>query len=276
MKTDAILNADIIDIIFENRNKAYGAYSLRKFYNNRLYKALALTFSFAAVLLAFSFLYKEKSLIKISYVDVDIHKIPPPPQDIPKPEKPKENAAPQKAATPKTQQPTQAFKNNFEIVPDDKASTIKNLNDDMQIGLEDKKGNTNVPLVVTPKQPEGPITTGDPEPAKPAIDKVTPTGFAEVMPLYPGGIDALRKFLERNLKNPQDLDEGQHVIVKIRFIVGYDGTLKGFETIQDGGAVFNNEVVRVLKKMPQWIPGKTKGENVSVYYTIPVNFQAAE
>ena len=89
-------------------------------------------------------------------------------------------------------------------------------------------------------------------------------------------MDALRKFLERNLKTPQDLEEGQHVIVKIRFIVGYDGTLKGFETMQDGGTAFNNEVVRVLKKMPQWIPGKTNGENVSVYFTIPVNFQSME
>ena len=51
-----------------------------------------------------------------------------------------------------------------------------------------------------------------------------------------------------------------------------DGKLKGFEVIEDGGAVFNKEVIRVLKKMPQWIPGKAEGENVSVYYTIPVKF----
>ena len=275
MKTDAILNADIIDIIFENRNKAYGAYSLRKFYNNRLYKALALTFSFAAVLLAFSFLQKEK-VIPLTYIGGPIVTIPPPVFDEPKPEKPKDKTVTQKTATPHIKPPTQIFTNNIKIMADEKLPSIKDLDDDIQIGAEDIKGKPGAPIVVTTKVPDGPITTGDTEPAKPAIDKVTPTGFAEVMPLYPGGIDALRKFLERNLKNPQDLDEGQHVIVKIRFIVGYDGTLKGFETIQDGGAVFNNEVVRVLKKMPQWIPGKTRGENVSVYYTIPVNFQAAE
>ena len=49
MKADAILNADVLDIIFDNRNKTYGAYSLRKFYNNRLYKALGLTFAAAAL-----------------------------------------------------------------------------------------------------------------------------------------------------------------------------------------------------------------------------------
>ena len=275
MKTDAILNADLLDIIFENRNKEYGAYSLRKFYNNRLYKALGLTFTFVAVLLAFSFVGKEKPIIA-PYITGPVILSPPPVDMVPKPEKPKEKAAPQKAATPQIKPPTQKFTNNIKITTDEKASTIKDLKDDIQPGTEDFKGTLGAPVLVTPKVPEGPTAIGDPEPVKPAIDKVTPSGYAEVMPVYPGGMDALRKFLERNLKNPQDLDEGQHVIVKIRFIVGYDGTLKGFETIQDGGTAFNNEVVRVLKKMPRWIPGKTKGENVSVYFTIPVNFQSME
>jgi protein TonB len=46
--------------------------------------------------------------------------------------------------------------------------------------------------------------------------------------------------------------------------------------MEDGGYVFNNEVIRVLKKMREWIPGKSNGQNVSVYYTIPVKFAAAE
>ena len=127
-----------------------------------------------------------------------------------------------------------------------------------------------------PKIPDAPSGGGDEAVAKPAVDKITPNNFAEVMPEYPGGMSALKKFLEKYLKNPEDLQEGENVKVKIRFIVGYDGNLKGFETVQDGGTAFNNEVVRVLKKMPQWIPGKTRGENVSVYYTIPVNFIATD
>ena len=73
-----------------------------------------------------------------------------------------------------------------------------------------------------------------------------------------------------------EMENGETVMVKIKFIVGYDGVLKGFETVQDGGAAFNEEVIRVLKKMPQWIPGKTKGENVSVYNMIPVKFTGAD
>lgn len=275
MKTDAILNADLLDIIFENRNKEYGAYSLRKFYNNRLYKALGLTFSFVAVLLALSFVAK-KDIVKIPYIEIEIGALPPPVADIPTPEKPPKKTAPLKAATPLIKPPTQIFTNNIKITTDDKASTIKDLKDDVQIGTEDVKGKYGAPILVTPILSDASFTTGNVEPNKPSVDKNTPINVAEVMPLYPGGMDALRKFLERNLKTPQDLEEGQHVIVKIRFIVGYDGTLKGFETIQDGGTAFNNEVVRVLKKMPDWVPGKTKGENVSVYYVIPVRFETTD
>jgi protein TonB len=97
------------------------------------------------------------------------------------------------------------------------------------------------------------------------------------MPEFPGGVPALRKFLERNLQNPEDIENGENISVKIKFIVGYDGKLKGFETVQDGGKAFNNEVIRVLKKMPDWNPGKSKdGQNVSVYYVIPVQFRASE
>ncbi len=95
------------------------------------------------------------------------------------------------------------------------------------------------------------------------------------MPSYPGGIDALRKFLQRHLNNPKEMEEGEEVSVKVKFVVDYDGKLQSFVTVQDGGEEFNKEVVRVLKKMPNWVPGKTNGQNVSVYFTIPVKFVPA-
>ena len=275
MKADAILNADVLEIIFDNRNKAYGAYSLRKFYNNRLYKALGLTFAAAALLMIFSFIKKEK--IVESLIPTDVYVMSPPPVALdPVPEKPKEKVAPQKPATPKVPQPAQKFITNIQITKDNIASPIENLKDNVAINNVNVIGKSSETLIVLPKIPDAPSGGGDEAVAKPAVDKITPNNFAEVMPEYPGGMSPLKKFLEKYLKNPEDLQEGENVKVKIRFIVGYDGNLKGFETVQDGGTAFNNEVVRVLKKMPQWIPGKTHGENVSVYYTIPVNFIATD
>ena len=98
----------------------------------------------------------------------------------------------------------------------------------------------------------------------------------DVLPAYPGGMDAFRKFLEKNLQTPGEMENGETVSVRVKFVVDYTGKLKSFITVQDGGEAYNKEVVRVLKKMPDWIPGKTKGENVSVYYVIPVKFTGAD
>ena len=94
----------------------------------------------------------------------------------------------------------------------------------------------------------------------------------DVLPSYPGGMDALRKFLEKNLHTPDELENGETVNVRVKFVVDYTGKLQSFVTVLDGGDAYNKEVVRVLKKMPNWIPGKANGENVPVYFTIPVKF----
>ena len=96
------------------------------------------------------------------------------------------------------------------------------------------------------------------------------------MPSYRGGMDALRKFLVRNLENPRDMKEGEVANVKVKFVVGSNGELQSFLTVQDGGNEFNREVMRVLKKMPNWVPGKSKGQNVSVFYTIAIKFISAD
>ncbi|MCW3093842.1 MAG: energy transducer TonB [Ferruginibacter sp.] len=150
------------------------------------------------------------------------------------------------------------------------ADVLQNI-EELAIG-----SNTNIVLNGTGPQIIMPAADGnDAGPAVAiveAVDKITPLETAEVMPEYPGGLEALRKFLVRNLNNPRDMEDGELVSVKIKFVVGFDGKLKGFELLQDGGNEFNEEVIRVLKKMPAWIPGKSRGQNVSVYYAIPVKF----
>ena len=201
MKADAILNADVLDIIFDNRNKAYGAYSLRKFYNNRLYKGLGLTFSLTTVLIALSFFNNEK-LLPTTIISDPFVISPPPVKADPVPEKPKEKTAPQKPATSKVQQAAQIFANNVKITKDNIAPRIEDLNDNIAISNENVVGKPGETLLVIPTIPG--ISSGgvDAEVSKPIIDKNTPNIVAEVMPSYPGGMEALKKFLEKNLKNP--------------------------------------------------------------------------
>ena len=91
------------------------------------------------------------------------------------------------------------------------------------------------------------------------------------MPQYPGGVHALLSFLKKNIHSPY-IEEGEDISVKIEFVVNYDGTLENFRVIQSGGDIFDTEVLRVFKKMPLWIPGKSKEKNIAFHYVVPVKF----
>lgn len=268
MKTALILKADLLDIIFENRNKDYGAYPLRKYYHVRLYKALGITFLFISLLSLYIFLYKPTFELTIPFVITDITKGH---------FKPVEKKIPTEVQKPKQVVPlkplnSQIFTSVIKIVDSTMESTklAKNL-DSAVISNVNNIGTGNGNVIVNSEVSGETISVVTNEILKP-IDKTKPLLSAEIMPSYPGGLDALMKFLKKNIQDPQEGQYTETVSVKIKFIVGYDGVLKGFETVEDGGKDFNNEVIRVLKKMPVWNPGKTAGESVSVYYTIPVKF----
>ena len=95
-------------------------------------------------------------------------------------------------------------------------------------------------------------------------------------PAFPGGQEALRQFISRNLNTPGTLEEGERKVVQIRFKVDKDGSVNSFEVVTSGGGEFDREVVRVCKKMPRWIPAVQNGINVSVNYVLPVTFIGAE
>ncbi|MEO6406125.1 MAG: energy transducer TonB [Ferruginibacter sp.] len=266
MKAEYILQSNLLDILFENRNKQYGAYQLRSSYNRQLYKALGFVFVITTGMLFLSQL-KSKEIREIIF---DI-----PPTDVVKLPIPEAPPTPQKVNPPKPSgapEASTAFPSHITLTTDSTQVSLLPANlDSVAIGSSNIPGTGKKIIGEAP----GPV-----EPARGpmanVVDKLTPLSFAEVMPEFPGGKNALQKFLERNLNSPTEIEMGESVSVKIKFVVGYDGVLKGFEIVEDGGKLFNNEVVRVLKKMPQWIPGKSRGESVSVYYTIPVKFTAQD
>jgi len=268
MNKNLIMKTDILDIIFEHRNKAYGAYDLRKFYYHRLKTALGSIMLIAVSLAAFTFLPKRSTVVSTRVFDI-------PETELPKlNEKPKEqfkNENIVKKETGATQANQKKLLSTLVIVPNtDKADTIKTINETDVIGSVNTVVTDPGPVFIQPVNTE----TGNAVASIPKIDKPMPLEMAnvDVPPTYPGGMDALRKFLERNLHNPKEMEEGESVSVRVKFVVDYNGKLQSFVNVLDGGEAFNKEVVRVLKKMPEWIPGKANGENVSVYYTIPVKF----
>ena len=97
----------------------------------------------------------------------------------------------------------------------------------------------------------------------------------ETMPEFPGGQQALFKYLSENVKYPVIAQEnGIQGRVICQFVVNKDGSIVDVEVVRSGGdPSLDKEAVRVIKSMPKWKPGKQRGKAVRVKYTVPVNFQ---
>ncbi|MBC8110012.1 MAG: energy transducer TonB [Verrucomicrobia bacterium] len=93
----------------------------------------------------------------------------------------------------------------------------------------------------------------------------------ERMPSFPGGMKVCTKFIERNLTYPKNsnLISGK---VWVSFVVLETGKISAIKVVKGIGKAFDEEAIKVMKLMPDWIPGKQGGKPVKVRYTLPVNF----
>lgn len=92
-------------------------------------------------------------------------------------------------------------------------------------------------------------------------------------PEFPGGVEALMKYLQQNIKYPQLARENNITgRVYVTFVVERDGSVTGVRVVRDIGGGCGQEAVRVVKAMPKWSPGKQRGKAVRVQYNLPVNF----
>jgi protein TonB len=269
MNQETILQSSLLDIIFENRNKNYGAYELRVSYNRRLNVALILTTGIC-IILCWLFLTNTKKVLgkeeSIFFVPDKImtefhpikkaasifNKLHSPNKKIPEIEMPPKivasiNINKLPATPPEIPQSLSQVQ-----LPGSNSAQPGDQYDPGRFKGTNEPGSTSIPDVKTKK--------------KVVLEE------ADIMPEYPGGIKALLLFLKRNIQLPEDVEQGEEILVKIKFVVNYSGTLEGFDVIKSGGTAFDEEVLSVLKKMPLWNPGKSNGENVSVYYIVPVKF----
>lgn len=277
MTTQNILTADVLDIVFENRNKDYGAYTLRKYYDKRLIHSLGIMLLSVGSLILLSFRFEKKPVLKDDKPKPTVQIIqlsPELPKEIKEPEK-----AFEKPVRPSKPVASVKAVSNIQIVADNKVTEDDKVPD--QTEMENKvvsnvnaDGEDSKGQVIKPgdeKNGNGGLVADEE-----LLDPKNAIDYADEPPTYPGGIEALQNFLQKNLRTPDELEAGQQASVKVKFVVSYDGEMYGYEVVQSAGSAFNDEVLRVLKKMPRWNPGKYKGHAVSVYYIIPVKFQGVE
>jgi TonB family protein len=97
--------------------------------------------------------------------------------------------------------------------------------------------------------------------------------FVEISPEFPGGKDALYKFIGENISYPKEcLDNKIEGKVYVKFAVMKDGSIKDIKVLKGAHKLLDQEAIRVIQSMPKWTPGKQRGKDVNVYYTLPVNF----
>jgi TonB family protein len=110
-----------------------------------------------------------------------------------------------------------------------------------------------------------------------AADADTVYNIVEQMPEFPGGEQAMMKFVAENVKYPQEAkDKNISGRVFVSFVIEKDGSVSNVKVLRGIGGGCDEEAARVISAMPKWKPGKQKGEPVRVSYQIPINFKLAD
>ena len=96
----------------------------------------------------------------------------------------------------------------------------------------------------------------------------------EEQPMFPGGMQELMKFLQTNIRYPKEAQaRGLQGRVVVQFVVNSDGSICDENVVRSVDPQLDAEAIRVIRSMPNWIPGKQRGEAVRVRFTIPVSFK---
>jgi periplasmic protein TonB len=266
MKLD-LFKRQWIDIVFEGRNKAYGAYDLRQENpktNLRAFLIGAFIFGLAVATPLIISLIPE-STDEDANLDKKIVtiKLPPKeeqPKDLPPPPPP-----PPKVDQVKFVKPVVA--KTEEIVEEPpKMEEIK----DKKLGDENIKGDENAPLTLDE------VGTGPPQQQIVEEDNsIYNTAGIQVVPEFPGGMEKFYKFVSKNFVSPDDDSFGGGKVL-VTFVVEKDGSLTDIKVTRDPGFGTAKEAIRVLKSCPKWNPGEQNGKKVRVQYSLPITLQAPE
>jgi protein TonB len=260
MKLD-LFDKQWIDIVFEGRNKAYGAYELRKENSKTTFRALiigAFVFGLAVsaplIMSLIPDMSNDDAALDQKIVTI---KLPPKeqPKDLPPPPPP-----PPKVDQVKFVKPVVAKTNEIVEEPP-KVEEIK----DKKLGDETIKGDPDAPLSVEPVGNGPSVVEED--------NNIYNTAGIEVKPDFPGGLDKFYKFIGKNYSAPEDCGSGK---VFVTFVVEKDGSLTDIKVLREVCPGSGNEAKRVLKASPKWTPGEQNGKKVRVLYSLPISIQASE
>ena len=257
------------DLVFKNRNKAYGAYQLRAESAAITFRALLIVAPAFILLFAGPALYRKfhpeivATQVTLPKDDLQIVEAVRPPMEV---QPPKAEPVAEKRKTVKMPSVIQVV---AQPAKDEKPPLLDDLKDAVigqiaQAGLA-----TGDP--VTPVAVSG--TGGDAVNDGPD-NTVYDGSVIEKFPEFEGGMAAWSKFIQRNLRYPYAAQEKEvEGKVFLSFVVEIDGSITDVTLLKGIGAGCDEEAMRVIKKSPKWKPGQQQNRKVRVRYTMPLSFQ---
>ncbi len=270
MEANRILTMSLQDIVFDGRNKSYGAYELRSAYEKRLLKALLmggliLIFSavapYAYACLASVVIPKQESttVVDITPIKLDETILPPPKPLL------KEESLPPKR--------TMIFVPPVVIADNEVKVENPPIENEKLVDDISTKTQTSVSQVIAmPEEEAAPAIESKNAPIE-TVDAVIENYSLEKPAEFPGGATELMKWLSNNVKYPADArDAGIHGRVVLKFIVEKDGSISQVKTLKGVHELLDREAVRVTQSMPTWKAGQQGGKAVRCYFTLPINF----
>jgi protein TonB len=273
MEINKILTSDLLDLLFEDRNKAYGAYELRRTYNKRLSTALICTAAVAVLALGGSLLAGElkkgkgkieiKEMVLTDIKQEEEKKIEPPPPP-PKQEPPKVEMT--KFTPPKIVKDEEVKK---EDIPPEQEKL-----EDTKIALVSQEGIKDADLApAVIDEGKKVIEEKKDDDENKVFEKV------EVEASFKGGEKEWRRYLERNLNPNTPVENGAPAgsyTVVVQFIVDKEGKISDVRAVTNLGYGMEEEATKIIRKGPNWVPAVQNGRNVKAYRKQPITFMVSD
>lgn len=266
MNAQNILNANILDILFDGRNKAYGAYDLRKNYNKRLVKALAGTLGVCLLFTMGSIFANGKKgdtkPMKTIEVSLDDYKD----------KKKDEPEVPKEQPKPEPQKQFEQVAVNIPVIAPDEEVDDKNevkpveATEDVKIGPSGHDGEKGGNDIISAPVVDNSVTGGN---GKLTAEPDNSDGIfltVEVPAQFPGGFEAWKKYLERNLNAGLPAENGAQAgkyTVMVSFVVDKEGNISDVKAENEPGFGTEAEAIKIIKKGPKWQPAIQNGRKVA-------------
>lgn len=273
MDSNKILGADILDILFEGKNKEYGAYELRKTYNKRITMALIITAAIALMIFVGSVIAKNINTSDTKTIDVKDLTL----EEVKTPEPPKPPPPPPPKLPPpppiKTIQftPPKIVKDQEVIKPPPENKELEKA----QVAVKTVEGTKDVGIVAPPQEEKSAAV----EPPKAvAVDEDKVFTKVEIEASFPGGEGGWTRYVTKAIQASMDelQEAGESGTCRVRFIVSKDGSVSDVVATTMKGSKLAEIAVNAIRKGPKWTPAQQNGRYVNAYREQPVTFTITE